>query len=309
MQSERRIPLSLIVLVISLMVMLLAVSLSLNLASSLWTGAVAAGSAVFVVLLGAVFLYWLVHQLEISEARLGAIVESAAEGIITTGEEGFIESVNTTTLAMFGFRSGQLLGSRISVLFPSKYCDEEEVASLEAFIGRNGMETLGRSYEVSGLRRDGSTFPMDFQVTEAFLGERKVFTIMLRDVTERYRAQEALRAAHAELEQRVAARTEDLQCALTQLQEEVQQRIKTEAEREELIGELQAALTEIKTLSGMLPICSSCKKIRDDTGYWSQIEVYIGERSDAEFSHGICPDCLENLYPEFRGEVGDTLND
>jgi hypothetical protein len=90
MQHERKIPLSLIVLIISLMVMLLAVSLSLNLASNIWTGAVAAGSAVFVVLLGAVFLYWLVHQLEISEARLGAIVESAVEGIVTTSEEGYI---------------------------------------------------------------------------------------------------------------------------------------------------------------------------------------------------------------------------
>lgn len=306
MQSERKIPLSLIVLIISLMVMLLAVSLSLNFASNLWTGAVAAGSAVFVVLLGAVFLYWLVHQLEISEARLDAIVESAAEGIITTSEEGFIESVNTATLAMFGFRPGQLLGSRISVLFPSKYRDAEETASLDAFIRRNGMGTLGQSYEVAGLRRDGNTFPMDFQVTEAFLGERKVFTIMLRDVTERHRAQQALRAAHAELEQRVATRTEDLQQALTQLQKEVEHRTKTEAEREALIKKLQAALTEIKTLSGMLPICSSCKKIRDDKGYWSQIEVYIGERSNAEFSHGLCPDCLETLYPEFRGKVADT---
>ena len=309
MQSERKITLSLIVLIISLMVMLLAVSLSLNLASSLWTGAVAAGSVVFVVLLGAVFLYWLVHQLEISEARLGAIVESAVDGIITTGEEGFIESVNTATLTMFGFRSGQLLGSRISVLFPSKYRDAEETASLDSFIRRNRMETLGRTYEVSGLRRDGSIFPMDFQVTEAFLGERKVFTVMLRDVTERHRAQEALRLAHAKLEERVAARTSELQRALTQLQEEVDQRTKTEAEREKLIDELQEAVTEIKMLSGMLPICSSCKNIRDDTGYWSQIEVYIGERSDAEFSHGLCPDCLESLYPEYRGEVGDTRND
>ena len=76
-----------------------------------------------------------------------------------------------------------------------------------------------------------------------------------------------------------------------------------------MIDELQEAVTERKMLSGMLPICSSSKNIRDDTGYWSQIEVYIGERSDAEFSHGICPDCLESLYPEYRGEVGDTRND
>ncbi len=56
--------------------------------------------------------------------------------------------------------------------------------------------------------------------------------------------------------------------------------------------------SEIKRLRGLLPICSSCKKIRDDKGYWNQIEVYIRDRSDAEFSHGICPECIKKLYPD-----------
>ncbi|MCP4116643.1 MAG: response regulator [Desulfobacteraceae bacterium] len=60
--------------------------------------------------------------------------------------------------------------------------------------------------------------------------------------------------------------------------------------------ELEKALSEIKTLSGLLPICGSCKKIRDDEGYWNQIEIYIESRSDALFSHGLCPECLEKLY-------------
>lgn len=54
-----------------------------------------------------------------------------------------------------------------------------------------------------------------------------------------------------------------------------------------------------KTLSGMLPICASCKKIRDDKGYWNQIEAYITEHSEAKFSHGICPECMKKLYPGF----------
>ncbi len=61
-------------------------------------------------------------------------------------------------------------------------------------------------------------------------------------------------------------------------------------------GKLEKALSEIKKLAGMLPICSSCKKIRDDKGYWNQIETYIKERSEAEFSHGICPECSDKLY-------------
>lgn len=83
---------------------------------------------------------------------------------------------------------------------------------------------------------------------------------------------------------------------------EASERKKYEREREELIEQLQKALSEIKQLSGMLPICASCKKIRTDEGYWEQIEVYIGEHSDAEFSHGICPDCAKKIYPKFYKE-------
>jgi hypothetical protein len=64
-----------------------------------------------------------------------------------------------------------------------------------------------------------------------------------------------------------------------------------------LIDKLQNSLDEIKTLSGLLPICAACKKIRDDDGYWKQIEHYISEYTDARFSHSICPDCKEKLYP------------
>ena len=67
---------------------------------------------------------------------------------------------------------------------------------------------------------------------------------------------------------------------------------------EKLNCELQAALEEIQELSGLLPICASCKKIRDDKGYWNQIESYIMEHAKVQFSHGICPDCAEKLYPE-----------
>ena len=72
-----------------------------------------------------------------------------------------------------------------------------------------------------------------------------------------------------------------------------------EEERAKLIEDLQEAVAEVKTLSGLLPICASCKKIRDDKGYWTQIESYIKDHSEAEFSHGICPECAKKLYPEF----------
>jgi PAS domain S-box-containing protein len=77
---------------------------------------------------------------------------------------------------------------------------------------------------------------------------------------------------------------------------DIRERKRAEQEREKLLAELQEALLKVKTLSGMLPICSSCKKIRDDTGYWNQIESYIRDHSEAEFSHGLCPECMKKLY-------------
>ena len=76
-----------------------------------------------------------------------------------------------------------------------------------------------------------------------------------------------------------------------------------EEERERLIQQLREALASIKTLSGLLPICFSCKQIRDDKGYWNQIETYIHDHTDANFTHGICPPCARKLYPEvYRDE-------
>jgi YesN/AraC family two-component response regulator len=77
------------------------------------------------------------------------------------------------------------------------------------------------------------------------------------------------------------------------------ERQRHQQERDNLIVELQEALATIKTLHGILPICSSCKKIRDDKGAWTQMEAYITEHTDAEFSHGICSECAQKLYPEY----------
>ena len=81
---------------------------------------------------------------------------------------------------------------------------------------------------------------------------------------------------------------------------DITKRKEIEADREKLINKLQDALNKIKTLRGIIPICASCKKIRDDKGYWNQIEIYIRDHSEADFSHGICPECAEKLYPELH---------
>jgi PAS domain S-box-containing protein len=114
--------------------------------------------------------------------------------------------------------------------------------------------------ELNGRRRDGSLFPVEFSsvVFENLQGEPRT-CIIIRDISERKAADD---------------------------------------ERERLIQELQDAMARVKSLSGLLPICASCKKIRDEQGQWHHLELYIRSHSKAEFSHGICPECQLELYPE-----------
>ncbi|MBW2401486.1 MAG: hypothetical protein JRG80_19895 [Deltaproteobacteria bacterium] len=85
---------------------------------------------------------------------------------------------------------------------------------------------------------------------------------------------------------------------------EITARKLVENERERLIAELREALDKVETLSGLLPICASCKNVRDDQGYWRRIEGYISERAGAEFSHGLCPTCAAKLHAKL-----DALDD
>jgi PAS domain S-box-containing protein len=75
-----------------------------------------------------------------------------------------------------------------------------------------------------------------------------------------------------------------------------------EEDKQKLLNRLQESLSQVKTLGGLLPICASCKKIRDDSGYWQQVESYIQKHTDATFTHGVCPDCFSKLYPDIHPE-------
>jgi two-component system cell cycle sensor histidine kinase/response regulator CckA len=109
-----------------------------------------------------------------------------------------------------------------------------------------------------------------------------------------------------ELRTRVAIASDDEVGELARIfNSMVEKRRQTEAEREKLIRHLQEALAEVKLLSGFLPICTSCKKIRDDKGYWNQIESYISTHSDIKFSHSVCPECAKKLYPDLVDENGN----
>lgn len=90
------------------------------------------------------------------------------------------------------------------------------------------------------------------------------------------------------------------EAALVSVCKDISERNQASIERERLVAQLEDSLSKVKLLSGMLPICSSCKRIRDDKGNWFQMESYIKERSEAEFTHGLCDDCAGKLYPQFH---------
>lgn len=96
----------------------------------------------------------------------------------------------------------------------------------------------------------------------------------------------------------------DVRLELSLAQQEIERRKQVEQEREKLIAALQDALSEVRTLRGFLPTCSHCKKIKDPRGEWRQLEEYIQENSDATFSHGVCPDCVNIHYAGFRKQGG-----
>ena len=101
------------------------------------------------------------------------------------------------------------------------------------------------------------------------------------DITARKQAEQELKKHQGNLEEIVKQRTAELRAALM---------------------EKETLLAEIKTLSGIIPICAHCKKIRDDAGFWQQVESYVQTHSEAKFSHGICPACLKELYPNYNDE-------
>jgi PAS domain S-box-containing protein len=149
---------------------------------------------------------------------------------------------------------------------------------LAARVGRPASEVLAGRRELIASLRDLSTAPPEIALGRD--DNRHWFTLNVSTLTDR----RGRRRGRLLVLRDITARKQ------------------AEAEREHLIAELQRALVEVKTLSGLLPICSSCKKIRDDQGYWQQIEVYLQEHSDASFTHGICPECRGKLYPDLSAK-------
>ena len=125
----------------------------------------------------------------------------------------------------------------------------------------NQADTVGIMFKTLHIRKDGSVFPVEVNSSGTTIKGERLLCSVARDITKRQQDEE---------------------------------------EREKLFLELKESLAHVKTLSGMLPICASCKKIRDDKGYWKRVESYVSEHTDAVFSHGLCPDCAKKAYEELE---------
>ncbi|MBI5676008.1 MAG: PAS domain S-box protein [Nitrospirae bacterium] len=212
-----------------------------------------------------------VNSLRSSEQKLAAsqkllqdIIDNSSSLIYALDSEGRFLLINRKFESLFGVSRETLIGKTREVILPPEIAALHRANDLRVIAERQAINFDENNDEPDGKHSYLSVkFPLlDLQVGEYGIGG------ISTDITERKKTEEAL------------------------------QRYSSELEKSNKM--LQEALANIKTLSGMLPICASCKKIRDDKGYWNRIESYITNHSGVLFSHGICPDCEKKMYEELE---------
>ena len=201
-----------------------------------------------------------------NEKKLRDITSSLCEGLYVLNPTGGLLFMNPEAERVLGWSQAELTNKNIHDVFHNRKPDGTILSAAECPI--LGVISTGAKFistEEVFTRKDGEMFPVAVS-SSPLLEEDKIIgsVTAFRDISEIK---------------------------------------KSERERSELIAELQLALEKVKLLSGLLPICASCKKIRDDKGYWNQIESYIREHSEAQFTHGICPECAKEYFGDFSRPV------
>ena len=195
-----------------------------------------------------------------------AIANTTNDMIHLNDSEGHVVYVNQATEIILGYPLNELKNTPASeIIHPD---DRENI--------KNDMLALSTDNQLPPrdirlLKKDGSNIDVEVRGFIVAIDEKKYIGAIIRDISGRKKTEKELKSYRDSLEKLVEERTE----------------------------KLQKALDEVKTLKGIFPICSFCKKIRDDKGFWNQVEDYISEHSEADFSHSFCPECAEKHYPEF----------
>jgi PAS domain S-box-containing protein len=204
-----------------------------------------------------------------------SIINTVREPLIALDQDLRVVSVSRSFYEVFKGKPEETVGKLIYDLGNKQWDIPKLRELLETILPQ---ETTFDNYEVE---HDFSTIGrrivlLNARQIQRVLGKERIILLAIEDITERKGAEEALAEAAKE--------------------------------REKLVKELQYALDNIKTLQGLIPMCSNCKKIRDDKGFWNQVEGYIMAHSDARFTHGVCPECAKKLYGDLYDKVIENQN-
>ena len=184
-------------------------------------------------------------------------------------DAAFVADVETGVILEANRQAEALLGSGLDEIIgthQSALHPPDKAEEYRALFATHIEKGHAADFDAEVLRKDGTIVPVSISASTLTVGSKHLIVGLFRDMS------------------------------LPKEAEEVPER---------LIAELRDALNHVRVLSGLLPIWAQCKKIRDDRGYWRQIELYISEYSDAEFTHGICPECAHILYPEIYESAGE----
>ena len=200
-----------------------------------------------------------------------AIANTTTDMIHLNDVEGRIIYANQATETILGYSLNEILNiPSFEIIHPDdRQAIEKDMLSIST-------DNHLPSRDIRLLKKDGSYIDVEVRGFIVTLSENKYVGAIIRDISSRKRTEKELEAYRDNLEKLVEART----------------------------LELRNAINELRILRRILPLCSFCKKIRDDKGYWEQVDVYIHKHLDADITHGICPECAEKHYPEFFDKKG-----
>lgn len=182
-------------------------------------------------------------------------LDAAPDAMLVIDDRGRIEFVNRQAEQLFGYHRTALRGQTIEILVPERFRGTH-VRHRSDFMTTPRFRPMGERTDLVARRCNGSEFPADISVSPVRIDGRLAVVLAVRDLTHRRRREE---------------------------------------EQARLIQQLKASAARVRQLSGLLPICAWCRRVRDDEGYWNQLEAYIRDHTDADFSHGICPDCVARV--------------